>query len=439
MSSDIPLIIGIVLASLLVVGIIVAAILMNVAERKRKKSENAQEGGEERTDAAQAEESAPQLWAVADSPYSSSAEEEQSSGYSAGESVAEQPSEEFTGEEPQTEQQSAEELPAEEEQPAGQPAEEASADEVPDEPAAETPVAEQPSEKIAEEEPQTEQQSADGSADEQPAEQAPDEPAAAEEASVSAAAGAASSDASRGRKNKPVAGAWTVEYKRDGEYIAVLCAKNGELMLSSETYTTEDGARSGIQTIVRNIAESGTFVIYRDKNDNYYFKLKTSGNKLLCVGEIYKSREQCEKAVESVRRLAADAPVSDFVLTSDEYIEYVPSPIRVSKNAAPGKWQIEKTAEGRFRAKLFAGNGQLMLATEEVASAKTASGSIDSVVKNAADGNFVIDRDKFGRYYYKLRNAKKNMICIGETYDSLSSCIKAIETVRRYCSTAAKA
>lgn len=79
-------------------------------------------------------------------------------------------------------------------------------------------------------------------------------------------------------------------------------------MLSSEIYSSEEGARAGIATIVRNITESGRFVVYRDKNDNYYYKLKTSGNKLLCVGEIYKSKDQCERAVESVKRLAADAP-----------------------------------------------------------------------------------------------------------------------------------
>lgn len=232
------------------------------------------------------------------------------------------------------------------------------------------------------------------------------------------------------------AGSWSVEYKREGEYIAVLCAKNGELMLESEIYTTEDGARAGISTIVKNITGDGKFVIYRDKNDNYYFKLKTSGNKLLCIGEIYRSKDQCEKAVESVRRLAAEAPVAGGVSKNDEYIEYRPAPVKASSKAAPGKWQIRRTDDGKYRAMLFAGNGQLMLATEEVSSQNTAMRALDAVRKNASDGNFVIDRDKFGRYCYKLRNAKKSVICTGETYDSLASCVKAIETVRRYCVTA---
>ena len=77
-----------------------------------------------------------------------------------------------------------------------------------------------------------------------------------------------------------------------------------------------------------------------------------------------------------------------------------------------------------------------MLATEEVSMRRSALSAIESVKKNSAQGNFIIDRDKFGRYYYKLRNAQKSVICIGETYDSLDSCISALESVRRFAATA---
>ena len=77
-----------------------------------------------------------------------------------------------------------------------------------------------------------------------------------------------------------------------------------------------------------------------------------------------------------------------------------------------------------------------MLATEEVALKKSAENAIESVKKNAAAGNFIIDHDKFGRFYYKLRNAQKSVICIGEAYESLDSCTAAIESVRRFAATA---
>ena len=74
--------------------------------------------------------------------------------------------------------------------------------------------------------------------------------------------------------------------------------------------------------------------------------------------------------------------------------------------------------------------------TEEVALEKSAKNAIESVKKNAEQGNFIIDHDKFGRFYYKLRNAQKSVICIGEAYETLDSCTSAIESVRRFALTA---
>ena len=87
-------------------------------------------------------------------------------------------------------------------------------------------------------------------------------------------------------------------------------------------------------------------------------------------------------------------------------------------------------------AKLFASNGQLMLCTEETANEETVLARIEAVKKNAFDGNFIIDKDKFGRFYYKLRNAQKTVICIGEAYEAVDSVKKAIESVRRFSNTA---
>lgn len=234
---------------------------------------------------------------------------------------------------------------------------------------------------------------------------------------------------------KQLFGKWIVELKREGEYMAALLASNGELMLSSEIYTTEDGARSGIATIIKGV-DGGKFVIYQDKNKNYYYKLKTSNNRLLCVGEIYKSKDQCLKAVETVKRIAAGSPVNAELVLSEKYIEYVPAEIPEEKKGVKGKWRIEQNENGTYSARLYANNGQLMLATEEVSLRKSAENAVLSVKKNALEGNFIIDHDKFGRFYYKLRNSQKSVICIGEAYDTLESCNSAIESVRRFATQA---
>ncbi len=232
---------------------------------------------------------------------------------------------------------------------------------------------------------------------------------------------------------KKMLGKWVVEQKSENEYVSCLLASNGEIMLRSEVYASEDGARLGVQTIIKGV-ETGKFVIYQDKKKNSYYKLKSAGNRLLCAGEIYKSEEQCLKAVESVKRIAKDSPVAKGVIQGSHYAEYTPAKLdeEMAKKGLKGKWKIETTANGNYSAKLYASNGQLMLATEEVAMKKNAQKCVESVIKNATAGNFIIDRDKFGRFYYKLRTAQKSVICIGEAYESLDSCVKAIESVRRF-------
>ena len=239
------------------------------------------------------------------------------------------------------------------------------------------------------------------------------------------------------KKPAKISGKWIIEQKTEEEFVAKLCALNKEVMLSSEIYSTEKGARAGIETIVKNVLGAGKFEIYTDKNKNYYYKLKNGKNRLLCVGEIYKEKSQCERAVESVKRIAVNAIIVEELVVGEKYVDYTPQPLNLEeKKGAKGKWKIEIDKEGRFVAKLFASNGQLMLATEECSTEETALTKIEAVKKNSLEGNFIIDRDKFGRYYYKLRNAQKTVICIGESYDAVDSVKKAIESVRRFANTA---
>lgn len=237
-------------------------------------------------------------------------------------------------------------------------------------------------------------------------------------------------------KQKKLSGKWVIEKKGEEEYISVLLASNGELMLTSETYSSEEGARNGVATILRGI-DNGTFVIYEDKNKNYYCKLKSSNNKLLCAGEIYSTRANCVTAVDSIKHFAKESSIQKEVVIGTKYIEYTPAPLNITdiKKGTEGKWKVEKV-DGNYSARLYASNGQLMLATEQVANIKNARNGIEAVKKNAEQANFIIDQDKSGRYYYKLRNWQKSVICIGEAYDSLDSCLKAIESVRRFALTA---
>ena len=100
-------------------------------------------------------------------------------------------------------------------------------------------------------------------------------------------------------------GKWRIAETQDG-FVASLYASNGVLMLNSEAYTTDKGAKNGIDTIKKN-AENGTFQIKQDKNGRFNFKLFSLQKRLICIGASYPTRSSCESAIESVKNFAKTA------------------------------------------------------------------------------------------------------------------------------------
>lgn len=238
------------------------------------------------------------------------------------------------------------------------------------------------------------------------------------------------------KEAKAAVGKWIIKEKGEGEFVAFLYANNGEIMLTSEIYTSEESARAGIDTIRKNV-DGGTFVNYKDKNKNFYFKLKSVKNRILCVSETYKSEALAESAKESVKRFVS-SPVQSGVEKDITVVKYVlpkkEEPVD-ARSAYSGKWKIEKDGD-TYMAKLFASNGELLLNSESYVSYASAKSAISTIVTNGVAGNFIIDSDKKGRYFFKLRSAQKTTLCIGETYAKLDSCQSAIESVRRFLKTA---
>ena len=107
-------------------------------------------------------------------------------------------------------------------------------------------------------------------------------------------------------------GKWIISSKGNESvgvmYYFELFASNGEKLLTSEEYTTYEGAVNAVETHKTNIAK-GNFRISITKNGDYLFKLLGGNGQLLCLGEHYKTRSRCESAVESVKRFSKSAPV----------------------------------------------------------------------------------------------------------------------------------
>ena len=238
-------------------------------------------------------------------------------------------------------------------------------------------------------------------------------------------------------------GKWTVcrvvtdaESGEDETYFFELHASNGEKLLSSEEYTSYNGALRGIETHKANI-EKGNFKITLSKKGDYIFKLLSGKNMLLCMGENYPTRVRCESAIESTKRFAKTAVLDENV---QDHLVKVPveddaetTPIVDNAN---GKWVItsHKDADGNdaYYFELFANNGEKLLSSEEYTTYIGAVNGIQTHKTNIEKNNFRISLTKRGDYIYKLLNGNGQLLCLGEHYKTKSRCQSAVESVQRF-------
>ncbi len=238
-------------------------------------------------------------------------------------------------------------------------------------------------------------------------------------------------------------GKWTVcrvvtdaESGEDETYFFELHASNGEKLLSSEEYTSYNGALRGIETHKANI-EKGNFKITLSKKGDYIFKLLSGKNMLLCMGENYPTRVRCESAIESTKRFAKTAVLDENV---QDHLVKVPveddaetTPIVENAN---GKWIItsHKDADGNdaYYFELFANNGEKLLSSEEYTTYIGAVNGIQTHKTNIEKNNFRISLTKRGDYIYKLLNGNGQLLCLGEHYKTKSRCQSAVESVQRF-------
>jgi len=102
-----------------------------------------------------------------------------------------------------------------------------------------------------------------------------------------------------------------------------LKATNGQVILTSEVYTTKQACLNGIESIKKNCVggvEDQTvenfetvkhpkFELYADKAGEFRFRLKATNGEVIGVSEGYKTKVSCENGIESVKNNAPDAEV----------------------------------------------------------------------------------------------------------------------------------
>ena len=103
-----------------------------------------------------------------------------------------------------------------------------------------------------------------------------------------------------------------------------LKATNGQVIATSEVYTTEAACRNGIDSIKKNapvanvedqtvenfeVMKHPKFEMYQDKAGEYRFRLKATNGQIIAVSEGYVAKASCINGIESVQKNAPDAEI----------------------------------------------------------------------------------------------------------------------------------
>ena len=100
---------------------------------------------------------------------------------------------------------------------------------------------------------------------------------------------------------------------------------------------------------------AGKFEVYKDKAGEYRFRLKAGNGENILGSEGYKAKASCLKGIESVRKNSQE----------------------------PKRFEMNKTASGKFTFRLCATNGQCIGTSQTYDSESGCSNGMKSVTKNA--------------------------------------------------------
>ena len=107
-------------------------------------------------------------------------------------------------------------------------------------------------------------------------------------------------------------------------YVFNLKAGNGEIIATSEVYTTLDACKNGVASVAKNAPvaaledqtvegfateKNPKFEVYADKRGEFRFRLKATNGQIIATGEGYKAKASCLKGIESIRKNAPEAAV----------------------------------------------------------------------------------------------------------------------------------
>ncbi|MCL6267095.1 YegP family protein [Flagellimonas myxillae] len=106
-------------------------------------------------------------------------------------------------------------------------------------------------------------------------------------------------------------GKFEIKTDKSGQFRFNLKAGNGQVILSSEAYTTKAACENGIESVKTNSQDDNRYDRKTAKDGSPYFNLKASNGQVIGASEMYSSTSAMENGIASVKSNAPGADTED--------------------------------------------------------------------------------------------------------------------------------
>lgn len=108
-------------------------------------------------------------------------------------------------------------------------------------------------------------------------------------------------------------GKFIVTVRKNGEFQFNLKATNGQVILTSEGYTTKAACLNGIESVKKNAQCEERFEIKEAKNGKPFFNLKATNGQIIGSSQMYANETNMKQGIASVMKNAPEAPVIEEI------------------------------------------------------------------------------------------------------------------------------
>jgi uncharacterized protein YegP (UPF0339 family) len=100
--------------------------------------------------------------------------------------------------------------------------------------------------------------------------------------------------------------------EKNSEYFFRLRAANGKIILSSEGYKAKYSCENGIASVKENAPYDSRYKREINKANQYYFNLNAGNGQIIATSESYTTADNRDQGIETVKSAAPDASIEDL-------------------------------------------------------------------------------------------------------------------------------